>query len=112
MVPPIILDPGLSSSPHWAWAGPGYEFDVFVGSSVVDMYVKCGEIRDAWKVFDEIPEKNVVSWSGMIYGYTQLDQDEEALRLFKQAMVENLDVNDFTFLSVIRVCGSSTLHFI
>ncbi|CAN6586463.1 unnamed protein product [Malus baccata var. baccata] len=75
----------------------GYEFDVFVGSSVVDMYAKCGEIRDARKVFDEIPKKNVVSWSGMIYGYTQLGQDEEALRLFKQAMVEILDVNDFTF---------------
>ncbi|KAM0978326.1 hypothetical protein ACFX2C_014306 [Malus domestica] len=46
----------------------GYEFDVFVGSSVVDMYAKCGEIRDARKVFDEIPKKKVVSWSGMIYG--------------------------------------------
>ncbi|TQD78045.1 hypothetical protein C1H46_036397 [Malus baccata] len=99
----------VGQSVHCLAVKTGYEFDVFVGSSVVDMYAKCGEIRDARKVFDEIPEKNVVSWSGMIYGYTQLGQDEEALRLFKQAMVENLDVNDFTFSSVIRVCGNSTL---
>ncbi|PON49242.1 DYW domain containing protein [Parasponia andersonii] len=87
----------------------GFEFDVFVGSSMVDMYAKCGEIRDARKLFDVMPEKNVVSWSGMISGYVLLGEDEEALRLFKQALVENLDVNDFTFSSVVRVCGNSTL---
>ncbi|PKI42856.1 hypothetical protein CRG98_036654 [Punica granatum] len=38
-----------------------------------------------------------------------MGQDEEALRLFKRALLEGLDVNDFTFSSVIRVCGNSTL---
>ncbi|XP_058207698.1 putative pentatricopeptide repeat-containing protein At5g52630 [Rhododendron vialii] len=87
----------------------GFDADVFVGSSVVDMYAKCGEIRDARTVFDGMPVRNVVSWGGMICGYTQLGEDEEALRLFKQALWEGLDVNDFTFSSVIRVCGNSTL---
>ncbi|KAJ7976809.1 Pentatricopeptide repeat-containing protein [Quillaja saponaria] len=87
----------------------GYECDVFVGSSMVDMYAKCGEIRYARRVFDEMPDRNVVSWSGMIYGYAQMNEDEEALRLFKKALDANLDVNDFTFSSVIRVCGNSTL---
>ncbi|KAL5573008.1 hypothetical protein UlMin_022605 [Ulmus minor] len=87
----------------------GYVFDLFVGSSIVDMYGKCGLIRDARKVFDEMPDRNVVSWSGMISGYAQLGEDEEALRLFKLALAENLDVNDFTFSSVVRVCGNSTL---
>ncbi|XP_062117656.1 putative pentatricopeptide repeat-containing protein At5g52630 [Humulus lupulus] len=87
----------------------GFEFDVFVGSSMVDMYAKCGEIKYARKLFDEMPDKNVVSWSGMISGYVLMGEDEEALRLFKQALVENLDVNDFTFSSVVRVCGNSTL---
>ncbi|KAF5952263.1 hypothetical protein HYC85_010207 [Camellia sinensis] len=87
----------------------GFDVDVFVGSSVVDMYAKCGDIRDARKAFDGMPDRNVVSWSGMIYGYTQLGEDEEALTLFKQALWEELDVNDFTFSSVVRVCGNSTL---
>lgn len=87
----------------------GYDCDVFVGSSLVDMYAKCGEIGDARHVFDEMPERNVVSWSGMICGYAQMDESVEALTLFKQALVENVDVNDFTFSSVIRVCSSSTL---
>jgi pentatricopeptide repeat protein len=99
----------VGQSVHCLAVKTGYEFDVFVGSSMVDMYAKCGEIGYARKMFDEMPEKNVVSWSGMIYGYSQLGVDEEALRLFKQALFENFDVNDFTFSSVIRVCGNLTL---
>lgn len=105
----ILNRPDVGQSIHSLAVKTGYQFDVFVGSSVVDMYAKCGEIRDARKMFDEMPDKNVVSWSGMIYGYTQAGEAEEALMLFKQALVENLDVNDFTFSSVVRVCGSSTL---
>ncbi|EXB53136.1 hypothetical protein L484_006956 [Morus notabilis] len=87
----------------------GFNSDVFVGSSMVDMFAKCGEIRDARKVFDKMPERNVVSWSGMISGYVLLGEDEEALRLFKRVLVEDLDVNDFTFSSIVRVCGNATL---
>lgn len=99
----------IGQSIHCLVVKTGYEFDVFVGSSMVDMYAKCGEIGYARQMFDEMPDKNVVSWSGMICGYAQLGEDEEALRLFKEALFENLDVNDFTFSSVVRVCGNSTL---
>ncbi|KAF5804139.1 putative tetratricopeptide-like helical domain superfamily [Helianthus annuus] len=67
---------------------------------VVDVYAKCGRNGDARKVFDEMPVRNMVSWSGMIYGYAQL---------FKQALFNRFEVNDFTFMSVIRVCGNTTL---
>ncbi|KZV39599.1 pentatricopeptide repeat-containing protein [Dorcoceras hygrometricum] len=86
----------------------GYDVNVYVGSSVVDMYAKCARLGDARKMFDGMPEKNVVSWSGMIYGYAQMGEDDEALRLFKDALYGSMDVNDFTFSSVIRVCGNST----
>ncbi|GKV25729.1 hypothetical protein SLEP1_g35124 [Rubroshorea leprosula] len=94
---------------HCVAVKTGYDGDVFVGSSLVDMYAKCRAIWDARKMFNEMPERNVVSWSGMIYGYTQLGENEEALRLFRLALYENLDVNDFTFSSVIHVCSNSTL---
>eukprot|EP00257_Ricinus_communis_P020197 XP_015579374.1 putative pentatricopeptide repeat-containing protein At5g52630 [Ricinus communis] len=99
----------VGKSVHGFVIKTGYNFNVFVGSSTVDMYAKCGELSDARKVFDEMPERNVVSWSGMIYGYAQVGEDEEALRLFKEALLEDLDVNDFIYSSVIRVCGDSTL---
>ncbi|CAJ2671423.1 unnamed protein product [Trifolium pratense] len=88
-----------------------YHVDLFVGSSIVDMYGKCGNINNARNVFDEMPYRNVVSWSGLIYGYVHLGEDDEALRLFKRFLVEeeNEGVNDFTLSSVLRVCGGSTL---
>ncbi|XP_022856930.1 putative pentatricopeptide repeat-containing protein At5g52630 [Olea europaea var. sylvestris] len=105
----MMNDYRAGQSVHCLTVKVGYDFNVFVGSSVVDMYAKCGSLVDSRKMFDEIPEKNVVSWSGMIYGYAQMGEDEEALRLFKDALIEDLGVNDFTFSSVIRVCGNSTL---
>ncbi|KAK8705330.1 hypothetical protein V6N13_048934 [Hibiscus sabdariffa] len=99
----------IGQSMHCLVLKTGYDTDVFVASSLVDMYGKCGKIKAARKLFDEMPERNVVSWSGMIYGYAQLGESEEALTLFKQAMYERLDVNDFTFSSVVQVCANSTL---
>ncbi|KAL3720616.1 hypothetical protein ACJRO7_005435 [Eucalyptus globulus] len=99
----------VGRSVHSLAVKTGFDVDVFVGSSLVDMYAKCGEVRDARQMFDEMPERNVVSWSGMIYGYAQMGEDEEALVLFKQALLGDLDVNDFTFSSVLRVCSNSTL---
>ncbi|CAK7342518.1 unnamed protein product [Dovyalis caffra] len=99
----------VGKSVHCLVIKTGYDVDVFVGSSLVDMYAKCGDIKEARKTFDEMPQRNVVSWSGMIYGYTQLGEHEEAMWLFKEALLEGLDVNDFTLSSVIRGCGSATL---
>ncbi|KAL7582128.1 putative pentatricopeptide repeat-containing protein At5g52630 [Lactuca sativa] len=105
----ILSNYNVGRSVHCLALKTGYGFDVFVASSVVDMYAKCGKIEDARNMFDEMPMRNVVSWSGMIYGYAQLGEHEEALWLFKQALFEKLEVNDFTFTSVIRVCGNTTL---
>ncbi|KAM3305338.1 putative pentatricopeptide repeat-containing protein [Capsicum chacoense] len=105
----ILCDYRIGESVHCLALKIGFEGDVYVGSSLVDMYAKCGKIEIARKVFDDMPDRNVVSWSGMIYGYAQMGEDEEALRIFKVALGEGLDVNDFTFSSVIRVCGNSTL---
>ncbi|KAL1329759.1 hypothetical protein HN51_046941 [Arachis hypogaea] len=106
----ILGDPHVGESVHCLALKTGYVVDVFVGNSIVDMYAKCGKIWCARKVFDEMPERNVVSWSGMIFGYVQMGEDEEALGLFKMVMADaNVRVNDFTLSSVLRVCGGSTL---
>ncbi|TYI67717.1 hypothetical protein E1A91_D08G038000v1 [Gossypium mustelinum] len=62
----------IGQSIHCLVLKTGYDRDVFVASSLVDMYGKCGKIKDARNLFDEMPQRNVVSWSGMIYGYAQL----------------------------------------
>jgi pentatricopeptide repeat protein len=49
----------------------GYKSDVFVCNSLVDMYVQCGSIDEAWIVFEKMPSQNVVTWTTMKLGRVQ-----------------------------------------
>lgn len=47
----------------------GFHTNVFVVSALVNMYAKCGQIGDAQKVFDDMPERNLVSWNVIVARY-------------------------------------------
>jgi len=74
----------------------GLELDVFVGSSLVDMYAKCGSMEDAWSVFNKMPSRNVVTWTAMILGHVQCGQGQNALGLFQEMKQEGVDPNCVT----------------
>eukprot|EP01018_Ginkgo_biloba_P008633 Gb_28759 [translate_table: standard] len=84
----------------------GYQSEVFVGSSLVDMYIKCGRMDIARNAFDEMPKRNVVSWNAMIAGYTQNGDDEQSLTLFKQMQQAGIRPDEFTFASVLPSCAT------
>ncbi|KAF7819354.1 pentatricopeptide repeat-containing protein [Senna tora] len=91
----------------------GYESDLFVSSALIDMYSKCGELKDARTLFDEIPKRNVVSWTSMIAGYVQNDNALEAICLFKDLLIEEREkrvdeevlVDSIAVASVISACS-------
>ncbi len=60
----------------------GCQSDVFVGSSLVDMYAKCGTVEDVWRVFNRIPSRDVVTWNTMILGHVKCREGQKALELF------------------------------
>ncbi|KAH6835248.1 Pentatricopeptide repeat superfamily protein [Perilla frutescens var. hirtella] len=60
----------------------GVKCDVMVGTSLVHMYGKCRDIVSARKVFDDMPERNVVSWNAMIGGYMMNGDTGAASGLF------------------------------
>nr|XP_034922902.1 LOW QUALITY PROTEIN: pentatricopeptide repeat-containing protein At3g26782, mitochondrial-like [Populus alba] len=62
----------------------GFESDVFVSSALIDMYSKCGKLSNARVLFDEIPRRNIVTWTSLITGYVQNDDAHEALNGFKE----------------------------
>jgi pentatricopeptide repeat domain-containing protein 1 len=84
----------------------GYESDLFVGSSLVDMYAKCGSIEDAWRVFNKMPSQNVVTWSSMILGHVKCGQGQKARGLFEQMQQEGVQLDSVTFLGVLKACAS------
>ncbi|XP_059065505.1 pentatricopeptide repeat-containing protein At4g18520, chloroplastic-like [Cryptomeria japonica] len=78
--------------------------DVYVDSALIDMYVKCGCVSGARKVFDRIPSHNNVSWTSMIAGYAQNGFGKDAISLFRQMLRSGTKPNNFTLVSVLKAC--------
>eukprot|EP00253_Pinus_taeda_P001269 PITA_01269 len=81
------------------------EWDVFVGSAIVDMYAKCGCVRDAWQVFTKMSQRNVVSWNTMIAGCAMHGHGRDAVSLFEQMQEADIKPNSITFTSVLSACS-------
>lgn len=74
------LDIGKQVHVHVIKAGFG--MDIFVGSNLVDLYAKCGNIADGRQIFERMSTRDVVIWSAMVAGYAQSGFGEEAIKLF------------------------------
>nr|CAD1816953.1 unnamed protein product [Ananas comosus var. bracteatus] len=70
-------------------------------NTLLDGFVKSGDIDSAYEVFDAMPERNVVSWNSMIAGFVKNDLPREALMLFIEMMVCGLVPDEYTMASVI-----------
>lgn len=75
---------------HGSVVRHGVEGDVFVSTSLVDLYGKCREIECARKVFNGMSERNVVSWTAMVVGYVIAGDLIEAKRLFDEMPQRNV----------------------
>ncbi|KAK2990430.1 hypothetical protein RJ640_011178 [Escallonia rubra] len=60
----------------------GFVADLYVGNTMIDMYVKCGLLECGRKVFDEMPERDVISWTALIVAYARSGDMEAAGELF------------------------------
>ncbi|KAJ7526930.1 hypothetical protein O6H91_16G028000 [Diphasiastrum complanatum] len=87
----------------------GFESDLIVGNTLIDMYAKCGCIEDAHQVFNKMSERNVVSWTQMIAGYAQQGLGKEALTLLERMQREGMKPDEATYVSVLSACSHSGL---
>lgn len=76
-----------------------------VVNALVDMYLKCDDLNTAHILFEGIDVKDLVSWNVMIGGYTHMSHYKEALGLFRQLQLSDLQPNDITLLSVLPACA-------
>ncbi|KAK4261040.1 hypothetical protein QN277_004092 [Acacia crassicarpa] len=83
----------------------GTEMEHFLATCLLDMYVKCGDIRDARTVFDDLSTAELVSWTAMIAGYTQRGQPDKALELFTNEKWAGLMPNSLTIASLLSACA-------
>ncbi|KAK9152368.1 hypothetical protein Syun_010677 [Stephania yunnanensis] len=85
--------------------GCGFRKNVRVCNTLIDMYIKCGCLEIARRVFDEMEERTVVSWSAMIGGFAMHGQGEEALKLFSKMSRIGIRPNEITFIGLLHACS-------
>ncbi|KAD6795056.1 hypothetical protein R6Q59_021036 [Mikania micrantha] len=79
--------------------------DVYVGTSVVDLYSKIGKVEDARLVFDGLSVKTAVSWTTMIAGYARVGKGEVSLQLVSQMKESNLVPDRYVLASALSACS-------
>ncbi|CAH9086583.1 unnamed protein product [Cuscuta europaea] len=84
-------------------------FDMTVATSLVSMYCKCGILEDAWKVFIDMPRRDVVSWNAMVSGYAHHGKGHEALHLFNEMRNKGIQPDWISFVGVLSACNHAGL---
>ncbi|XP_057871179.1 pentatricopeptide repeat-containing protein At1g11290, chloroplastic-like [Cryptomeria japonica] len=87
----------------------GFEMNLPIGNSLIDMYAKCGSIVAARKLFDRMLQRDVVSWSAMICGYGMHGHVKDALELFHRMQQTGTKPNHITFVGVLSPCSHAGL---
>ncbi|ESW11724.1 hypothetical protein PHAVU_008G054600 [Phaseolus vulgaris] len=87
----------------------GHRIDAYVGSSLIDMYSKCGSLDDAWMIFRQVNKPNVILWTSMISGCSLQGQGRQAISLFEEMLNQGIMPNEVTFLGVLNACSHAGL---
>nr|GMD01031.1 pentatricopeptide repeat-containing protein At3g29230-like [Ipomoea batatas] len=83
----------------------GYIDNIFVGNGLIDMYAKCGVVRNAIDVFKSMDKKDLISWNTIINGVAVHGQGADALNLFSQMSNAGVRPDGITFIGVLCACS-------
>ncbi|GMY23592.1 pentatricopeptide repeat-containing protein At2g27610-like [Fagus crenata] len=84
----------------------GFRPDVYANNHLLSFYLKLNRINDARKVFDAMPERNLVSWTALISCHSKMGMPEEALNCFRLMVNDGFDPNHYTYVGAISACAS------
>ncbi|CAK9147668.1 unnamed protein product [Ilex paraguariensis] len=87
----------------------GHIPDVFLSSSMIDMYAKCGKLDDAWSFFSKTNSRNIVLWTSIITSCALHGQAREAIQLFELMLSEGITPNKVSFVGVLTACSHAGL---
>ncbi|KAL5979349.1 hypothetical protein ACLOJK_019247 [Asimina triloba] len=100
----IALDLKFGQQVHFVIVGAGFECDVFVANTLVAVYAKCWQITDSRRLFNNIPERNVVSWNTLLSSYVQNEQCADAVELFQDMILSRIRPDEFSLSSILNTC--------
>uniref|UniRef100_A0A7N0U3V2 Pentatricopeptide repeat-containing protein n=1 Tax=Kalanchoe fedtschenkoi TaxID=63787 RepID=A0A7N0U3V2_KALFE len=74
-------------------------------SKLVSLYVECGKLLTARRLFDDIPERNAPRWIMLIGALARRGHYDEAVDVFSEMHHEGIEPNQFVIPSVLKACG-------
>ncbi|MCO5556417.1 hypothetical protein L7F22_009966 [Adiantum nelumboides] len=80
-----------------------------LGSSLLNMYAKCGRLQEARKVLDKLPRQDVIAWGALVAGYTRNGHSESAVQAFKDMQVLSLKPDEVMFTNILAACSHTGL---
>ncbi|KAJ9562647.1 hypothetical protein OSB04_007807 [Centaurea solstitialis] len=80
---------------------------VFHTNTLINMYSKCGKLEDAWKVFDEMPQRNEATWNTMISAFVRVSSYQDAFDSFSRMRSQGFETSGFVVASLLTGCTSS-----
>ncbi|XP_024535533.1 pentatricopeptide repeat-containing protein At3g09040, mitochondrial-like [Selaginella moellendorffii] len=84
----------------------GMEADSVVESSIVNMYGKCGSVKQSWEAFESLEKRDTIAWNSMISAYAHNGYSHEAAHLFNYMNLEGTPPSRVTYLILIEACSS------
>ncbi|KAL5981171.1 Pentatricopeptide repeat-containing protein [Asimina triloba] len=87
----------------------GYGNALNISNSLIVMFSKCGSVDEAFRIFDGMAERNVVSWSAMISGLAMNGHGRQAINAFREMQRAGIPPDDQTFTGVLSACSHSGL---
>ncbi|MCO5614028.1 hypothetical protein L7F22_068308 [Adiantum nelumboides] len=84
----------------------GCKLDVKVGTSLLNMYVKFGNLKQARGIFYDMALKSVATWNVLFSGLLQFGRLKEVFKLFQQMQEEETEPDNLTFISLLKACTS------
>ncbi|GAB4845473.1 hypothetical protein Ancab_038881 [Ancistrocladus abbreviatus] len=87
----------------------GYGNAINLGNALISMYSKCGRMDEAYKVFDKMPRKTVVSWTALIFGLAINGYGRDAIDVFWEMLSVGILPDAHTFTGVLSACSRSGL---
>ncbi|XP_006306938.2 pentatricopeptide repeat-containing protein At1g04840 [Capsella rubella] len=85
----------------------GIRLDRAIGTALIDMYAKCGEVDCAGTVFSNMNHKDILSWTAMIQGWAVHGCFHQAIQCFRQMMYSGEKPDEVVFLAVLTACLNS-----
>ncbi|CAN1793938.1 Putative pentatricopeptide repeat-containing protein At3g25970 [Linum perenne] len=88
----------------------GFDDSVYAGSALLDMYAKCERVDDALKVFEEMPQRNSVSWNALISGFVKVGDRDSAFWLFGCMEREGVSPDDGSLSPLLTLLDNEKFY--